>query len=90
MEDLSESELEFLQSGGALWCMRELNGSRWEIYKILKSGEDIFDVFPESKKRAQAWLFILAELSNSCAAVNVHHSVPRSTPADLKAYPLLI
>ena len=89
MKFLSESESDFLTAGGILWCTRKLENSTWEIYKILSSGEDTFEIRPESKERAEEWIFVLAELSMNSAEVNVHHSIPRLTPQNVTAFPLL-
>jgi hypothetical protein len=90
MDYLSVSESKFLSDGGVLWCTRILSNSTWQIYKLMSSGEDIFEIQPESKERAEEWLFVLAELSINSAEANVHHSVPRLTARDLTTFPPLL
>jgi hypothetical protein len=75
---LTAKERDFLEQGGVLWCIRPIEGDRWEIYKKTWEKEDIFSVRPNAEEEAIRWIFVLVDLSHPDERIAIHHAIPRS------------
>jgi hypothetical protein len=90
MTAMTNIERNFLEQGGAIWCMRAVQPSGWEIYKQTWEGEEVFDVRPQTRHQAEQWIFLLADLSGPAARVAVHHTVPRPIGHPPTFFPVLV
>jgi hypothetical protein len=82
-------ERNFLENGGALWCMRAISPTGWEIFKQTWEGEEVFEVQPQTRHQAEQWIFLLAVLSGPSGRVAVHHEVPRPIGQPPTLFPVL-
>lgn len=78
MTFMTANERNFLKNGGGIWCMRCVDDSRWEIFKMLEQSEELFSINPDTEESAIRWIFVLMDLSNPDERLAVHHAVPRS------------
>lgn len=89
MAALTTVERNFLEQGGAIWCMRAVQPGGWEIYKQTWEGQEVFDVRPKTRHQAEQWIFLLADLSGPATRVAVHHAVPRPIGHPPTFFPVL-
>ena len=89
MTKLTQKERDFVEQGGALWCIRQCN-TQWEIYKLYWEIEEVFSARQPSIERATSWVFLLADMSSQESPVAVHHDVPRSVDYSAVYFPPLL
>jgi hypothetical protein len=87
MTHLTHDERDFIERGGALWCMRMLAPEKWQIYKLTWEHEELQAVPPTSQDQAALWVFVLAGLSTPRDKVAIHHEVKR--PFGDERFPIL-
>jgi hypothetical protein len=73
---LTEIEREFLDEGGALWCI-EPAGSGWKVVKLSSDAETILPEVQESEYQAVRLAYLLTDLSPRSVKVATHHALAR-------------
>lgn len=71
---LTETERDFLDEGGALWCVLRAGGG-WRVLKLSSDTETVLSDVQESEYQAVRLAFLLTDLSPR--RVRVHHSISR-------------
>lgn len=89
MTRLTQRERDFVEQGGALWCIRQRE-AQWEIYKLYWEIEEVFSARQPSIERAASWVFLLADMSCLESPVAVHHEVPRNADHSAVYFPALL
>ncbi len=77
MTHLTHDERDFVECGGALWCMRMLAPDKWQVYKLAWENEEVQAVPPTSEDQAALWIFLLAGLATPQEKIAIHHAVKR-------------
>lgn len=73
---LTEIERDFLDDGGALWCIRRAAGG-WRVLKLSSQAETVLPDVQESEYQAVRLAYLLTDLSPRNAKVTTHHAIAR-------------
>lgn len=75
MNELTLAERNFLEIGGAIWCLRSVESERWEIYKQMWDSEKVFSVTSATREQAIRWIFVLVDLTLPDEKIAIHHDI---------------
>lgn len=78
MHTLTSDERDFIERGGAIWCVSEVSPAVWKIVKLSWETEDVMDMTTSSEESAVQWLYVLADLALPGERMTIHHKVKRS------------
>lgn len=87
MINLTRSERDFLEKGGAIWGIRMNAKKAWEIYRIAWEYMDTLSFSVSTEAAAIHWAYLLADLSLPRESVTLHHTIKRRYGDD--QYPVL-
>lgn len=87
MVQLTTRERDFIERGGALWCVRQ-NEEIWQIVKLTWENEEYLDIQALTRAQAHRWLFLLADLHAVSGPIAVHHAIGRE-PGRSVDFPVL-
>jgi hypothetical protein len=87
MLHLTPKERDFIERGGALWCVRQ-NNHIWQIVKVTWENEEFLDLRALTREQAHRWLFLLVDLHITDGPIAVHHAIARE-PSRSADFPIL-
>jgi hypothetical protein len=73
---LTDIERDFLDDGGALWCIRRAGGG-WKVLKLSSDAETVLPDVQESEYQAVRLALLLTDLSPRSVKVATHHAIAR-------------
>ena len=73
---LTQNERDFLEEGGALWCIRPA-GAGWKVLKLSMDAETVLPEIQENESAAIRLAFLLTDLAPPTVRVATHHSITR-------------
>lgn len=73
---VNKEERDFLEKGGALWCVRELPAA-WQVVMLTWEAEETVDGPLPSEWHAVRLVYLLHDLSTPQTGFRIHHAIAR-------------